>query len=153
MVSLTNATFQPSDPMTIDGTFTLDGTDTFRENIDSGSNFGALDVQGAPGTAVIDGTLDINLPDGFAFLTNGESFTILDAMGGLSGTFSSIVGDTFGSSGTWSVEYSADAVTLTANVPTSTTTPEPATLFLFGTGLLGLAWLATRKRRTAARQG
>ncbi|MGH9376156.1 MAG: PEP-CTERM sorting domain-containing protein [Terriglobia bacterium] len=37
--------------------------------------------------------------------------------------------------------------------PPPTTTPEPASVLLFGTGLLGLAWLATRKRRVAARQG
>ncbi|MGH9376155.1 MAG: PEP-CTERM sorting domain-containing protein [Terriglobia bacterium] len=43
-----------------------------------------------------------------------------------------------------------DAVTLKANVPTSTT-PEPASLLLFGTGLFGLAWLARRKMRVAAR--
>lgn len=131
------ATFQPAgNAMMVDGSFSLSGI--FDENIDSASNSGALFVEETADIA--GGTLDIDLPDGDSFLTNGETFPILFASGGLSGTFSTINGLDFGTGGTWLVNYTADEVILTAH------TPEPASLLLFGTGFLGLGLLLARKK-------
>jgi hypothetical protein len=88
---------------------------------------------------------------------------ILDATGGRSGTFTKINGLDFGTGDkdSWTVGYTADEVTLTANIPADpalmvaadpgSATPEPGSLLLFGTGLLGLAWLVHRKRATVRR--
>jgi hypothetical protein len=73
------------------------------------------------------------------------TFTILDAVNGITGTFSTINGLDFGSGDYFSVNYTTDTVTLTANV-----TPEPASLLLLGTGLLALPLLVRRKQSTNA---
>jgi len=103
------------------------------------------DVLDIGGSASLGGMLDISLNNSF-LPTNGEMFQILDATGGLGGTtFASLTGSTsFGSGGSWDVLYGADTVTLEAAY-TKSATPEPASLLLFGTGLLGLAWLTHRK--------
>lgn len=149
-VTFSHATFQPSDPMSIPGSLTLDSTDTWSELWSGPSNYGAADVVGAPGTAALGGAaLDITTTN-FGSLTNGEMFTILDAVGGVSGTFGAINGLDFGSGDSWTIGYSADAVTLTANIPASVT-PEPNGLLLLGTGLLVLAGVLRRQRAGAMR--
>ncbi len=151
-VTLTDATLEPGHSLTVYGSVDPNSTDPFVENIYSASNYGVLDVLGSSGTADISGsTLDIDLPDGSGFLTNGETFTILDATGGLTGEFSVVNGLDFGNGDSFSVGYSADGVTLTANIPTSPT-PEPAGLLLFGTGLVALGWIVRRKRPAYQRQ-
>lgn len=137
-LSVTGGTIQPSDPLSVTGSFTLGPHGIFAENITSGADFGALDVTGAASLA---GTLDISLLNNF-IPANGEQFVILDAAGGLTGTFAAINGINFGNSNSWSIAYNANEVTLTAN------TPEPAPLLLFGSGLLGLAMLARKLKFT-----
>ncbi len=149
-VTLSNATIEPGNSLTVYGSVDPNSTDPFVENIYSKSNYGVLNVVGAPGTADISGsTLDINLPDGYGFLTNGETFTILDATGGLTGTFATIDGLDFGSGDYFTYAYGTDTFTLTANIPTPKT-PEPASLLLLGTGLLALGWMIRRKGRSSA---
>jgi fibronectin-binding autotransporter adhesin len=157
VVSLTGAGLDPGHSLSVFGSVGLASSDTWTEDVDSLTSFGALDVKGTPGKATITGTLDIDLPDGYGFLTNGKEFVILDATGGRSGTFTKINGLDFGTGDkdSWTVGYTADEVTLTANIPADpalmvaadpgSATPEPGSLLLFGTGLLLLGW-AVKKR-------
>ncbi|MCA7118047.1 MAG: hypothetical protein LGL72_01210, partial [Acidibrevibacterium sp.] len=81
---------------------------------------------------------DISLLNGF-FPVNGQQFVILQSVGGLSGTFASIDGLTFGPGGldSWSISYGNDEVTLTANAPVAPV-PEPGSASILATALLAL---------------
>ncbi|MGH9404356.1 MAG: beta strand repeat-containing protein [Terriglobia bacterium] len=133
----------------VPGSFTQGSGGTLMEQIFGGAagEYGVLDIGG---TASLAGTLDINLNN---FLPgDDEQFVILDATGGLSGTFPTINGLDFGPGNAdfWSIAYGPNTVTLTANVSTTSPTPEPASLLLFGTGLIGFGWLARRTLRAQA---
>ncbi len=108
---------------------------------------------GVTGPASLDGTLEVTLEDGF-IPTVGEQFFFLDFTAGeLSGTFADFLGQTFDNGlEKWDLSYNNTAgdLVLTAVANTTTTTPEPGSLLLFGTGLLGLAALL-RKRRPVTR--
>lgn len=105
------------------GTDTLDGPyvgvgsafggSTFGTDIDGPSTFGNLQVSS---TATLNnGTLDIN-PDGSSFTPSlGETFDILNATGGVSGTFGPVNGQCLPALGTdagYDVQYNATNVTL-----------------------------------------
>lgn len=143
-VSLSGATIQPGDPLSITGNFRMDSGSAFDESIWSGNSFGALDVSG---TADLAGTLDIALLNGFAPV-NGEQYVIVDAAGGLSGMFSTIDGLDFGpgNQDNWSISYTGDEAILTANVAPTAPVPEPAPLALLGIGLVGFALLRRRSK-------
>ena len=68
-----------------------------------------------------------------------QQFVILQSVGGLSGTFASIDGLTFGPGGldSWSISYGNDEVTLTANPPVAPV-PEPGSASILATALLAL---------------
>ncbi|MGH9375324.1 MAG: PEP-CTERM sorting domain-containing protein [Terriglobia bacterium] len=129
---------------------------TLDETINSGADNGysVLNVTGALDLAG-GADLDILLADDFT-PTAGEQFLFATA-GSLSGQFT--ITDPIFDSGQfeWTLSTTGDAVDIFLTVERTTapppTVPEPASLFLFGTGLLGLAWLARRKMCVAATQG
>ncbi|MGH9397504.1 MAG: PEP-CTERM sorting domain-containing protein, partial [Terriglobia bacterium] len=138
------------------GTFSVTGNyaqgsgGTIMADINGGAP-GSFDVLDVGALASLNGTLDISLNNGF-MPVNNEQFVILDAMGGLNGTFSTIMGQDFGpgNADSWNISYLNNKVTLTANIGKTSPTPEPASLMLFGTGLLGLAWVTRRRMRAGA---
>lgn len=129
---------------TITGNYSQGAAGSFITDIASAAGFDALDVGGM---ASLDGTLEINLPHSFGFLTNGEQFVILDAAGGLSGTFGTVNGLNFGIGDSWLVGYGTNTVTLTAQIPTTPPAPEPGEILVIGIGLLALGWAVPRRNR------
>ena len=147
------------------GTITIDGTSTFvvgtgtptgpgfiqlangtfGEMINSATAFGQVNVAGS---ASLNGTLDILLATGYNPAV-GTSFTFLDANPGqLYGTYASILNDIFNSSTEkWlvSYNYAGGSVSLTAATNIPTTTPEPGTFLLLGSGLLSMAYGVRRR--------
>jgi fibronectin-binding autotransporter adhesin len=117
----------------IDGTLALTGTGAYVEGIFGANSDEDLTVSGQ---ASLGGLLDIVLENGFV-PQDGERFEILGANGGIAGQFSGIESQYFGFNNQdyWSVSYAPDDVTLTAHV----FTPEPGTMFLMGSLLIGIS--------------
>jgi fibronectin-binding autotransporter adhesin len=138
------------------------GSGTLDELISGKSTFGTIDITGP---ASLNGTLDVTLENGFV-PTVGEQFAFLDfTKGDLSGTFANFLGQTFDNGKEqWVLSYNKAGgdLLLTAEAPTSnaalfstgpssssgsgTAAPEPSSLLLFGTALLGLGFLVRRKK-------
>ncbi len=148
-VKMAGGTIRSSgDPLTITGNFDMSGNDILSATISGGKAFGEVVVDGM---ATLSGTLDISLLNGF-FPSNGQRFVILQSLGGLSGTFGSIDGLTFGPGGldSWSVSYGNGEVTLTANAPVAPV-PEPGSAGILATALFALG--STRLVRHRPRTG
>ena len=115
-------------------------------------NYGTLDIELAgylqgfeydllsiTGTATLDGTLSVSLLD--SFLPGfGSSFSILEAAGGVSGTFGTLDLPSLGGGLGWEVAYNPTNVNLTV-------TPEPLAMTLFLLGGAPIAVNIYRKHR------
>jgi T5SS/PEP-CTERM-associated repeat protein len=75
---------------------------------DETDEFGQVEVGGS---ATLAGTLDVKLASGFA-PTLGDSFRLLTASAGLSGTFATTTLPTLGGGLAWDVDYTSNALTL-----------------------------------------
>ena len=98
-----------------------------------GSEYDFVDISGA---ATLAGTLLLQLEDGFLPSVT-DTFVILEADGGVSGTFDSVVG-LDGSS--WSVSYLSTQVAMTFE---GISVPEPGSVFLW---VIGIFFLLTPRR-------
>ena len=141
----------PGNPLTfnINGNYTQNATGIFTELIGSKGN-GLLNISGtaalAPGAS-----LNVQLLGGFD-PKNGTSFTIMD-YGSEKGTFT--ISDPYFDNGKqeWVITSYAgggDDVVLTAEA-SNVVTPEPSTVLLVGTVLLGMGGYAKKKRASGAR--
>jgi hypothetical protein len=135
--------------LTINGNYQQTATGVFNELISNKGN-GLLNVSGAA-TLVPGAALNVQLLAGFD-PKNGTTFTIMD-YGSEKGTFT--VSNPYFDNGKqeWVVSYgggSGDDIFLTAEA-TKVVTPEPSTILLVGTALLGMGGYAKKKKASGAR--
>ncbi len=120
----------------------------------------AYEVQGPAGATILDnsflGTTSINETACSAPVTSpGPPVTLSGCPGGdqLATFFNSTGADTDSSSftqnGTFYIDKDAEASTYSDFTDSISVAPEPSSLMLFGTGLLGLAFVAFRKAKSS----
>jgi hypothetical protein len=136
--------------LTINGTLTTMGTlaiNILNLTGGAGKGYSQLQVAGSPGTAVLGGTLQINLLPGASF-SAGSEFDILHVLNGYTGEFSSVTGNgasdflvIYGTPGLGDPNFD---VFLVATSSFTSPVPLPPGLLLLAPGLLGLA--AVRRR-------
>jgi hypothetical protein len=146
------------------GTFTITGNyaqlggalTAYLENTTAGTGGYSQLVIG--GMATLGGTLDVDLVNGFT-PTPGEGFYLVTSAGGDSGAFSTTDLPSLSNGDSWILNYNPSSCPdgdtgcfeLTVKGPSAppTVTPEPSTLVLVATGLLGFAARQRMKRRSA----
>lgn len=129
------------------GSYEQLATGTLGEGMLNSDVFDLMDVSGA---VSLNGALDL----GFGNSTTlkpfvGETFDLINfTPGELTGTFSSFTFDTIGVTG-WTIDYDNSAGEILVEV-TALQTPEPGSIVLLGTGLIGLWYVGRRKIRRCA---
>ncbi len=168
--------------MLISGSYTQTSSGTLGELIAGtamSGNYGRLNVSGSPGTAALDGTLDVltgSFTNGFTFGSSDTYYGLVTANGDISGAFATLEFDCPGPncvsgsgaevSGTdmsapllinggrdkLGLLYDGDCgiVDLQVTAATPIPTPVPPSLPLFASGLLALSWMMRRKMRQVA---
>ena len=137
------------------GTTTITGN--YSQSIDSvyavdigGTGSGEFDILDVAGMATLGGKLDValfDLGDGEFNPSLGDSFDILLAET-ISGEFDSYMLPMLDEGLGWDVSYLVDEIGSTDIVRLSVeAVPIPPSVWLFGSGLLGLIGIARRKRR------
>jgi hypothetical protein len=125
--------------LTINGSYTQKDDGALVIQIGSATAYSILDVNGE---ASLGGTVDFNFLNGYAPGANTD-LAFLEA-GSVTGDFSAVE---FTGINCPTCTFNLSTLSLdTGSIP-PTSTPEPGTLILFGTGLLALATLLRRRRR------
>jgi hypothetical protein len=150
MVSGTGTAHPGNSPgvLTVSGNYTSTGgtlaIDIHDLATGAGKGFSQLQVTGTAALGVGVSTLQINVLPGAVVYKNDE-FKILDAIGGLSGTFASLTG---AYASDFTPLYTSNDVILEATQSFTAPVPLPPSLLLLAPGLAGLVgrrWLARRK--------
>jgi PEP-CTERM motif len=132
--------FRPT-TLTINGDYTQNADGTLLIDISSATDFSILDVSGK---ASLDGTAEFDFLSGYVPAPNTD-FAFLEA-GSVAGDFSSL--DVVGircPSCTFNLNtLSLDTGSMS---PSRNTVPEPGTLIMFASGLLGMCYVLQRTRR------
>jgi PEP-CTERM motif len=131
--------------LAINGNYSQNADGTLVIGISSATDYSVLDVSGK---ASLDGTVDFDFLNGYLPGANTD-FAFLEA-GSVTGDFSALDFSALGFTGVNCPSCTFNLSTLsldTGSTPPSygNRTPEPGTLILFGTGLLGLAALLRKK--------
>lgn len=142
------ATVYPGDPvtLTINGNYTQNASGKLVIDISSATNYTTLDVIG---NATLDGIVEFDFLNGYVPGAN-TGFAFLQVTGSVTGDFAGL---TFTGINCPTCIFDLSAMSLdTGSTPPSpiNTTPEPGSLLLFGTGLLGLVCAARRKLHPSA---
>ena len=139
-----NGVINPGDPgtLTVEGDFSQGQNGLLILDFSSGDPATGFDNLSITGNANVDGTLEVDLLNGFT-PTLGETFVILNFAGTLSGDFATLNFPTFNGL-TFEEIINGHDITL---VVTDAATPEPATFAPAIAGLLALGYAARRKRK------
>lgn len=136
--------------LTVNGDYTQGSGETLTIQLKGASptDFGVLDVTGL---ASLDGTVDFTTVGGFTPVA-GDDFTFL-LFGSLSGNFTNIdfTNWTCPTGDSCTEVLGANSLSLDITGPHTAPTPEPSSLFLFGTGILLIARFFRPKRAPGVR--
>jgi len=98
----------------VTGNYAQTAAGTFKVNIGSATEYGQLQITGAPGTATLNGVLSIDMQNDYVPANNQVFPNIITASGGLSGTFSQIVVASEAPNLSWQPIYGANSFGLKA---------------------------------------
>lgn len=100
--------------LNVTGNYAQSAAGTFKVNIGSATEYGQLQITGAPGTATLNGVLSIDVQNDYVPAANQVFPNIITASGGLSGTFSQIVVASEAPNLSWQPIYGANSFGLKA---------------------------------------